>query len=50
MRHIKAISIGKPAPADELTTVSAFIDLLTSIVGLFSGVLSLFGLGSKTTG
>ncbi|MFA6242266.1 MAG: hypothetical protein WC655_15130 [Candidatus Hydrogenedentales bacterium] len=50
MRHIKAISVGKPVPADELSTISAFVDLLTSIVGLFSGVLSLFGLGSKTTG
>jgi len=50
MRHIKTISAGRPAPANELTNISAFIDLLTSIVGLFSGVLSLFGLGSKTTG
>lgn len=50
MRHIFPISVIRPARADDLSTISAFINLLTSIVGLLGQVLSLFGLGSKATG
>ena len=53
MRHINAISARRLAPADTLTTISAFLDLLTSMVGLAGEVRSVFGISAlldkKTT-
>jgi hypothetical protein len=46
MQHVRPISIERPARADTLTTLAAFIDLLTAIVALAGEISSVFGINA----
>ena len=46
MRHIKAVSAQKPACADELSTLTALISFLSSILSLVQQISDLLGISS----
>jgi hypothetical protein len=46
MRHIRTVSAKHPRPADEISTISSLIDLLTAIVGLIGDIHAVFGISS----
>ena len=50
MRHIKALSIGRPpAPADEIATISALISLASAALGLIQQLCSAVGTCADVT-